>query len=1009
MGDGVQSGTGKSVGAAMGEDEGVGVGTGIGEGVGVAIGAGGAEGAATGTGAGEAIGTGAGIATGAGEGEGAAAGAGVGVATGTGAGMGVATGTGAGMGVATGTGMGVGAAEGAGTAGAGTAGAGTAGARGDDGVEELLAAVCAGRSGEVPALLVPLDAAARKRALTRLKALRAEVRAGKWATPPYHPNRIRSALYVAGAGCLPTAAAAASWLGARDLLIWEEDKPLALAALGAPTPEWAADLAGRLAARRTVAENSYPLLHGLVIRSGYTVAPTDGYVTGWTWHITDDRLLERLREDPQTPVLVAHALAMAEPPERLTRPLGRRPGRHWPSALLTLVGEGVLDRARVLDLCVSRLLRGGPIRNLRLPLEMVRLLEPEAEELRARLPDWIGIAADTPSLVAGYAQDVLTELASAGTFPVGALAEMTAGVLFRTEKKLVRAQLALVGKVLAREPGAAGELLPAVTEAFGNEDTDVQERALKLVGRHLPAVDADVRRELAEAAGLLSPTHRQAAEQLFGADLEAEETLPYEEILPPVPGAQRVAPPATTVEELVAELVVRRLSEEPVAFERALDGLVRHAHRDRAAVTEAVREAFPWTGWQQETHYFTHETHGVHVVLAGLLGLLNQALVDFRRSKGHPSDSCLHQALTGVLDARLWEAAGLVGTDALPFLLATPTWHTGAIDPLVLVERLREYRDLGVEPAPADLAQALLRVLRADPSAGRAAEEAAGLGTPAGGRLAAWLREEAAVGASVRFLRRDENRALRTYWLPDRLVADFGERPAVRAEFPPAFQWLGGALEATPRRCHHWVEGRAQWSTVLPADREVLAVCLLPTLTSCVEGDARGATEPLTALAEADGPVGRAVLLTLAFGLGGVDADDRLRAVDAVLVLAARGELDARQLGAELAWLVAEGSVKPNRLADAARTAAATGAYGTVWAVLAAMLPEPLAAAKPVRGLGEVLAVAADCVERCGAGGEVAGLEALASGRGSSQLVVQARRLLNALRQGADQPLTETA
>lgn len=116
------------------------------------------------------------------------------------------------------------------------------------------------------------------------------------------------------------------------------------------------------------------------------------------------------------------------------------------------------------------------------------------------------------------------------------------------------------------------------------------------------------------------------------------------------------------------------------------------------------------------------------------------------------------------------------------------------------------------------------------------------------------------------------------------------------------------------------------------------------------------------------GPVGRAVPLALAFGLGCQDPDDRLRAVDALLVLASRGDLDAGRLGTELAWLVAEGSVKPNRLADALRTTAATGAYATVWAVLEPMLPELLGAEKPIRGLGEVLAVAADCVERCGAG-----------------------------------------
>ncbi|WP_198942321.1 DUF6493 family protein [Streptomyces sp. CB02261] len=919
----------------------------------------------------------------------------------------MADGTGTGAGTTTGDGTGGDTTVGTG---AGAAG-GTVGVAGaDSGVERLLAAVRAGRAADVPALLEPLDDAARKTALAQLKELRAEVDAGKWAAPAFVANRIRGALYVAGAGCLPGVAAAASWLGARDLLTRSADGGrLALSALGDRGPEWAADLAGRLAKRRAVAEAAYPLVHGLMSRSGQAVPPTDGYVTGWIRHITDDRLVERLREDPRTPALVAHALAMAATPEPFTRTV--RPGspRHWPTALRTLVTEGTLDRAQILDLCVTRLLRGGPARNLRFPLEVTRLLEPGADELRKRIPDWVGLASDAPSAVAGYAQDVLADLAAAGALPVAALAEMTAGVLFRTEKKLVRAQLALVGRVLAREPGAAGALLPAVTEAFGNDDTSVQERALKLVGRHLRALEPEVRRELAETAGLLSPTHRQAAEALFGDALEGPAGAAYEEILPPVPERQPVGPPVTTVEALMEQLVVERLSEDPVAFERALDGLVRLAHRDRTAVVEAVRETFPRTEWQDASS-FTDRAQGIEVVLAGLLGLLDQARVDLGRTPGHGADSCFHEALSGVLDVRLWEAADLIGTGALPFLLATPTWHTGGIDPPVLVERLRACRDAGVEPAPADLAQALLRVLRRDPSAGRAAEEAAALGTPAGRGLAAWLREEDAVAASVRFLVRGREPSPVTGWLIDRIVVDVDDRATVREEFPPAFTWLGGALEGVPRRCHHGEDSsRAQWATVLPADRDVLAACLLPSLAGCVDGSARGATEPLTTLVEAEGPVGRAVHLVLAFGLGCVDADDRLRAVDAMLVLASRGELNARRLGAELAWLVAEGSVKPNRLADAARTAADTGAYGTVWTVLAAMLPGPLSAATPVRGLGEVLAVAADCVERCGARDEPAGLDALASGRGSTQLVVQARRLRNALRQGTDQSLAETA
>ncbi|MFE0704152.1 DUF6493 family protein [Streptomyces sp. NPDC058872] len=881
--------------------------------------------------------------------------------------------------------------------------------RGDGPVEELLAAVRAGERRAVPALLESLDAAARRAALVRLEALRSEVRAGRGVPHPDLTDGIRSALCVAGAGCAPTAAAAANWLGARGLPFREEDGPPVLAALGDRDPAWAAELMERLAGRRAVAENGYALLRGLAVRCGRAVPPTDGYVAGWTRHLTDDRLAERLREDPQAPALVERALAMAEPPERLARPVGRRPAEHWPSALRELVAEGALDRARVLDAGVSRLLRGGPLRHLRFSLEVVRLLEPDADELRARIPDWTDIAADAPSPVAGYAQEALAGLASAGALPAGALAEMTAGVLLRTEKKLLRAQLALVEEALVRAPEAADEVLPAVAEAFGHEDTGVQERALRLVGRHLSTVDVEVRQQLAEAAGLLGPTHRRAAEALFGRGLGAGVVFPYEEILPPVPEPLLLAPPAATVEEWVAELVVQGFPEDPVAWERALDGLVRHAHRDREAVAGAVREALPRPPWPPEAPSSARHHRGFPVVLAGLLGALDRDLVARHRAKGPGPEACLHRALSGTFDARLWEAADLIGTGALPFLLATPTWHTGAIDPLALVEGVRGYREAGIEPAPCDFAQALIRVRRTDPSAGRAAEEAEALGTPAGRRLAAWLRTGGAgpgaapVGATVRLLPEEQDGSSGRRWLTDRIVVDLGDRPALREEFPPAFRWLGGVPEAAPRHCGHGAGTPTPWASALPADRELLAACLLPFLANCVDRDARGASEPLTGLAEAAGPVGRAVHLALAFGLGCVDADDRLRAVDAVLVLASRGELDARRLGTELGTLLADGSVKSNRLADAVRTASSAGAYGTVWAVLAALLPEPLGKPGAVRGLGEVLAVGADCAERCGARDEVAGLDVLAAGGGSSQLVVQATRLLNALRQGGNQ------
>ncbi|MET9952709.1 DUF6493 family protein [Streptomyces sp. NPDC006339] len=880
-------------------------------------------------------------------------------------------------------------------------------------VEQCLDAVRQGRHGDVPGLLGQMDAAGRKAALPELKRLRKEVRGWDWKRWDERA-RVQSALRLAGAGCHTGAAAAADWLGGRDLRDWSGHSGPLLGVLADRDPAWLTEVARRLAERPAVAEEEYELVHGLVLLTGCPAPATEGYVRGWTRAVHGPDLVDSLRADPQTPVLAPRLLDLTETPDVLTwYASGADTSFPWPSALAALAGEGVLDREVLVDGCVARLLRGGRARDLRFPLALLQALGTTDEERRGRVPDWLGMVADAPSPVAAHAQQVLAELALDGGLAVRDLAEMSGSVLFRTEKKLVRAQVTLLGKVLRRDPGAAGELLPVVTDAFGHEDTAIQERALKLVGRHLSDVpDERVREELAGAAELLSPVHRAAAAQVFGTSV-AVAAGPYEEVLPPVPELRPVAPAAATVAELVEELVAlaRHPYESVEDFERALDGVVRLAHRDREALAAAVREAFAGAYWLEGRDHVSEGSDGIFTVLAALLGAVRVSALDLARRRATGTPCCAHKALTRAVDARVWEAAWLVATEGpVPFLLATPTRHTGAIDPPVLVERLRAYRDAGVEPLPVDLAQALLRVRKADPSAARAATEAAELGTWAGTRLADWLTADESLSPGLRFLARTgADRRSDRWWLADRLVLAVRERRTIGKEFPPAFQWLGGSSEETLRGCsrYHWSALRPLWPGVLPDDRETLAAWLLPSLAAGAEWDERDAAWGLTALAESDGPAGPAVHLALAVGLGCRHAEDRLTAVDALLVLASRGDLDPALLAARLAELVAEGTVKPNRLADAARTAAATGAYATVRSVLLGLLPALLTAEQPPRGTGELVAVAAECVERSGGSGKIPGLAEAAARAGSSQLVVQARRLLAALGHNTDRAPSE--
>ncbi|WP_406448093.1 DUF6493 family protein [Streptomyces sp. NBC_00876] len=885
-------------------------------------------------------------------------------------------------------------------------------------MNELLAAVREGRLDDVPALLAPLDRAERRLALVELKALRKEARTWAWG----ERTRVRKAVLVAGAGCHTGAAGCATWIGAREMRDWvHAPQSWLLRVLADRDPVWLADLARRLAARAVESEAEFRFVRELARRANCALPTSDGMVRGWVERVSSARwqsgprqpLAGLLRAEPHLDVLAPHLLDMPELPPAVTWVDTRHVADNWPTALTTLAAEGLLDRDALLDSCVTRLLRGGRTADLRFCLLVLHGLEPTAQEESARIADWIAMAADGPSTVAGYAQDVLTRLDGRGEISPQQLADVSGPVLFRTEKKLVRSQLVLLGKVLRRDPSAAGELLPVVAEAFGHPDIGIQERALKLVARHLAAAGPDVREELAGMTSQLGPVHRSAAQAVFGelpADGPAVDA--HEEILPPAPAPRRLAPASTDPPGLVEEVValLRSGPGEVTDFERALDGLVRCAHTGRSALADALRPAIAGQWWAAEAgrqddidRRFTRNPAGLHVVTASLLGQVSPRTIHDGQARWTATGTCVHAALDGVMYARLWEAAAEMRSGRLPFLLATPTWHTGAIDPLELVERLRGYRDLDVAPGPADFAQALLRVRRT--GGHEAAAQAERLGTAQGDRLAAWIRADEPV-APVLHRHVEYEAPAATGWMPRpatgvrRILLDTKERLVIQREFPRAFRWLGRPHTPGQQQCHHWGAGSAQWIATLPEDGETLAAWLLPSLASCVE-DQRAGSWSLPALVETGGPAGRAIHLSLAYGLGARYPQDRLSAVDAQLVLAAQGRLDAELLAGELGVLIDRDLVKPSRLADSARTAAATGAYRTVLSVLAPLLPSLLAREKAPRGLSDLLAVAAECTERCGPPktGPIAGLAATAARGGATELVRQAARLEAAIGQ----------
>ncbi|HET6860740.1 MAG TPA: DUF6493 family protein, partial [Streptomyces sp.] len=452
-------------------------------------------------------------------------------------------------------------------------------------------------------------------------------------------------------------------------------------------------------------------------------------------------------------------------------------------------------------------------------------------------------------------------------------------------------------------------------------------------------------------------------------------TEPYAEMLPAVPEPRPVPGPIETAVEVAEELAaVVANDKDPVTFERVLDGLVRHAHLDRGALAQALKPVMRKE--PREVLDFTQSD--VYDVARALRGDEPREY-DFTaaRRKYHASSPAGE-----LLRARLAEAIDIIDTDAQPFLLSVPTDATGALDAAVLAQRLAVFDELGITPAPVDLAQALLRVT---PAADEKALGAAGqLGSAAGQRLARWLREGGLPHWESGHAGWPDahSRKHPTEWL-----SHLPPEPVPGPALLPAAATLIGPHDSV---FHNPMV--PFWLAQLPHHRElVLARDYFGYRVSM-----RGWAHALPFAAESGGSAGFALHLAVAYTLTYEQQGERDAAVDALLVLAARGQLDAGLLGRQLAEMLRSKWIEANRVTASLRTAADTGAYATVWSVLEAVLPQ-LLRDPVVRGVGPLLALGVDCASRCAAKGEIPEVTAAAGRSGSSQAVKNARLLRDVL------------
>ncbi|MFG3055429.1 DUF6493 family protein [Kitasatospora sp. NPDC048239] len=842
-----------------------------------------------------------------------------------------------------------------------------------------------------------------------------------------------AALQFAGILSAATPAEALDWLTARRLLriTWplpgggstDPDPHTLLLALLPPHRDAAfhRELAVRLA-EWLPARGDRPrwlITHGLAVWSGTELPTTDGYMIGWVregglihhhhreigeWFADQGlrepvprhhSLLSWLRAQPRIAEFVRRLFEVPDAGAEFAHPYAANsgPDNQWPKVLTALAGEGLLDRAELIDLCLGRLLRGDRPGNLRGFLQLYTALAPDAEEILARARDHVRLAADGAPGAAKVSQAALRSVDA--RLPAELFAELTAGVLARPEKALATAQLSRVDAALRRDPAGSDGLLPAVAEAFTHPAPAIQEQALRLAARHLPHAAPSTAEAVRAAATTLSPALQADAHRLLAIPTPAAERQEDASAAPAHtgPAALPAAPagPFDLAERLGA--VMATGVPDPAEFETVFAALVIEHHRDAAALRTALA---PLAARRDANPAPVRDFRSI----GGALGFLLDALTGRTHESGRYTTTLLdrpaHLGTPAVIPSlRVHEAACGITDTPVPLLLATPTAGDGTIDPAALIERLTAYRAAGARPWPGDLAQALLRVApHALPSV-RAA--AAGLGYD--------LPQDTAPPASQRF-------HIQPLELPERVGVQGRALPTVPRIAPlavgaaPVPEGITGLLHRLPdptETCRFMgVPGMspaelAQLAWLAPWHPEAVAAHVLPVAVEQADtAGPRGTNPLLPRLAEVPGEFGPVSHLLLAYGLSATRAADRTAALDFLLTATARGRLRPDVLGEWLAALWRLSVAKPNRILGALADAARSGAGPTVWAILTAVITE-LAAEPGRRGLADALVLAAECAAAEGIRTAVPALDALAAPAAPQRVRAESARLARIL------------
>lgn len=663
-------------------------------------------------------------------------------------------------------------------------------------------------------------------------------------------------------------------------------------------------------------------------------------------------------------------------------------------AIGQLVADGQIARAPLLESLLMALTRGDAVSALRLQARLLEMVADDEGILRQRAA-LASVFAGAHGSAAGVAQQLLQRSDLAQALEPAMFAELCEMAFARKEKGLRETQLAWIGNRIGTQPAQSAATLQGLFAALGVEDLAFQKKAVALIQKHWGRADAATRAALtarleavrgvldaALASTLAAATG--APEDVADAPVAALHVAPMQELRPVT---RFTVPPAdaATLRELQAALAAR---PTVCAFEQILCMALALAATDRRALR---------LGLQSISSDFPVEC----------LGALQKAAFDRYDARQPPArhswDHSDFGSIVLLARTRYHEiAAAIMRNEPYP-LLSRPDYSHGAIDAASLVQRLQQLAAQAMEAPPADFLVALLRTRQPSPdelaamrAIGSAQARVAADFLAAGGAAqmrTAWHRVQAEAGSP-------RNWNAPTRWIvPEHaeICVSLSAMP-----HPPALADAGAFLPKgfTPETATDvWQFDHAEGllTSVLPEQGEALAAMALWAFRKAghdedTEGG-KAAAMALPAYLAARGPAGPALHLAVLFTLSASDAGARLAGSDGLIELIAQERYDSALAGELVAACIGCGSVKVARLAKSLVPAVDAGAGKVLWPLLVAAVGAALAQATPPAGSPDLLALAHRVALGLGIREPIAGLAETAARKGSSKLLVEARRL----------------